>query len=243
MEPNRVRREQDHFDKIAEQEGYSWWGAGTPAGILRTERRANLVKDAIGADPSKILLEIGCGSGEISQHVAGHCKRVIAVDVSIGLLKRFQKRLEGKPATAILADCERLPFKEGSFDAVYGNNILHHIELDTILPVCRRYLKPGGILAFAEPNLTNPQMWIENKIEFIRKNLPYSPDEMPFTRWHIVRKLREHGYQCPTAMPFDFLHPKTSTKLIPYVAALGNFLEWMPISREIAGSLIISAIR
>lgn len=243
MEPERVRKEQSHFDQVAEQEGYSWWGAGTPAGILRTERRSGLVRDALNPGPEKIALEIGSGSGEMTQHLAGHFKLVVAVDVSFGLLKRFKNRLEGKEAACVLADAERLPFKPGAFDAICGNNILHHVVLDEILPVCAKHLKPDGRLAFAEPNLVNPQNWAENKIGFIRRRRPYSPDEMPFTRWHVVSKLKKHGFRSAAARPFDFLHPQIPPPLIKTVKALGLFIERIPLLREIAGSLIISAKR
>ncbi len=240
MDIERIRNEQRHFDVVADHEGFSWWGVGTPAGKLRTERRAGFVRDALGPAPEKIILEIGCGSGEITPYLSGHFKLVVGVDVSFGLLKKFNSRLSGTAAAGVLADGERLPFKERSFDGICGNNILHHLELDIILPVCARYLKPGGRLAFAEPNLMNPQNWIENKT-FVRKYRPYSPDEMPFTRWHAVNKLARHGFRNARVRPFDFLHPSTPTGLIPAVSALGRMLEWFPPTREIAGSMIISA--
>jgi SAM-dependent methyltransferase len=241
MDADGIRKEQEHFDHAAESEGVSWWGAGTPAGLLRTERRAGLVRNAMRAGRDQVVLDIGCGSGEMSQHLAGHFKCVVAVDVSFGLLKIFNRRLAGCAVACLLADAERLPFREGAFDGICGNNILHHLELDAILPVCRRYLKPGGRLAFAEPNLVNPQMWFENKIAFVRRRREYSPDEMPFTRWHILRKLREHGFVNARTVPFDFLHPSTPPGWIACVEALGQFLERMPLMREFAGSLIISA--
>ncbi len=243
MDPERVRKEQDHFDKVAEQEGYSWWGVGTPAGQLRTKRRATLVRDALGPSPAKYVLEIGSGSGEITPYLADHFKLVVGVDVSFGLLKRFRERLKGRKVACVLADCERLPFKPGTFDAVCGNNILHHLVLDNILPVCVLQLKPGGHLAFAEPNLVNPQNWIENKVTFIRRRLPYSPDEMPFTRWHITRYLKKYGLRSIRAVPFDFLHPLTPKRWIPFISALGRLIEILPILGQIAGSLIISAVK
>lgn len=240
MDIERIRKEQAHFDKVADDEGYSWWGVGTPAGKLRTERRANLVRDALGPDPRKIVLEIGCGSGEITPYLGGHFKLVVGIDVSFGLLKKFHHRLKDRGVAGVLADGERVPFKEHSFDGICGNNILHHLELDNILPVCAHFLKPGGRLAFAEPNLVNPQNWIENKT-FVRKYRPYSPDEMPFTRWHIVRKLAQFGFRNAKAVPFDFLHPSTPTSMIPAVSAFGRLLENLPGTHEIAGSMIISA--
>lgn len=241
MEPERVRKEQAYFDKVAEKEGASWWGITTPAGKMRTERRAKLVRDALGPAPDKVVLEVGCGSGEITPYVAGHFKLVVGLDVSLGLLKLFRKRMEGMKAAAVLADAERLPFREGTFDGICGNNILHHVDLDWILPVCRKHLKPGGRLAFAEPSLPNPQNFLENKVGFIRRRRPYSPDEMPFTRWHIVRKLKQHGFRNAASVPFDFLHPATPPKLIPAISTFGRILEWLPLTREIAGSQIISA--
>ena len=115
-------------------------------------------------------------------------------------------------------------------------------------PHCRFSTPPYAVRTSAyggppapEPNLLNPQNWIENKIQFVRRLRPYSPDEMPFTRWHIVRTLHKHGFRDAKAVPFDFLHPSTPTALIPAVAGFGRFLERLPLTGEIAGSMIISA--
>ena len=51
---------------------------------------------------------------------------------------------------------ERLPFKEGQFDAVYHSHVLEHLPHSQALPFlreCHRVLAPGGILRVVVPDL------------------------------------------------------------------------------------------
>jgi hypothetical protein len=41
--------------------------------------------------------------------------------------------------------------------------------------------------------------------------------------------------------PFDFLHPSVPPKMIPFISFVGNAFEKIPLLKEIAGSLYISA--
>ena len=49
-----------------------------------------------------------------------------------------------------------LPFRDGTFDAVYHSHVLEHLRKDEALPFlqeCRRVLKSGGIIRIAVPDL------------------------------------------------------------------------------------------
>ena len=70
-----------------------------------------------------------------------------------------------------VADCNRLPYKEHSFDGVVGFNILHHLELETALKEVRRVLKPGGWGLFTEPVI------LSSGLNRLRKLIPYHPEE------------------------------------------------------------------
>jgi hypothetical protein len=53
--------------------------------------------------------------------------------------------------------------------------------------------------------------------------------------------MQQAGFIDIVIKPFDFLHPAMPSSLIPLVASLGNLAEKLPLFKEIAGSLYISA--
>ena len=136
-----------------------------------------------------------------------------------------------------------MPFAEGVFDSVVGSSILHHVDMGAALKEIHRVLKPGGRLAFAEPNMLNPQVMLQKNIPALKRLLGDTPDETAFFRGPLAHTLRKNGFTEVKVEPFDFLHPATPALLIPLLQRVGPFLERMPFCREIAGSLITSATR
>jgi 2-polyprenyl-3-methyl-5-hydroxy-6-metoxy-1,4-benzoquinol methylase len=220
------------------------WGWGTPAGKLRAARRAQLI--ASGADllPGKKILEIGCGTGNFTERFAEYGSNILAVDISPDLLDEARKRsFPKKNVTFLLKRFEECDL-DGPFDAVIGSSILHHLLIEESLRKIFSLLKPGGMMSFAEPNLRNPQVFIERTFRFIRPLFWYiSPDETAFIRSGLERKLREIGFSDISIRPFDWLHPSTPSQWIPAVQKLGVMLEKTPLLREFSGSLIIRAVR
>jgi SAM-dependent methyltransferase len=53
-------------------------------------------------------------------------------------------------------NAEELAFPDGTFDAVCGTGILHHLNLEQAAAEIRRVLKPGGRAVFIEPLGHNP---------------------------------------------------------------------------------------
>jgi SAM-dependent methyltransferase/uncharacterized protein YbaR (Trm112 family) len=51
----------------------------------------------------------------------------------------------------VLAVGERLPFADGTFDAVYAPGTVHHFATELALPECARVLRPNGKFAAVEP--------------------------------------------------------------------------------------------
>jgi len=102
-------------------------------------------------------------------------------------------------------------------------------------------LRPGGRMAFAEPNLLNPQVFLERRF---RRFFSYvSADEVAFVKGKLRRELGAVGFTEVSVEPFDWLHPAVPRPLIPLVAGTGRFLERLPGVREFAGSLVLSAAR
>lgn len=234
---DRKAREKQHGELIAAQ-AERVWGWSTPAGQQRARRRAGLLISGGEVGPGRDVLEIGCGTGLFSRYLAETGANMAVSDLSWELLKQVEVA-EGAVIRPILSDAERLPFRSGAFDAVVGSSILHHLAPDVALAEAFRVLRPGGTIAFAEPNMLNPQIAIQKNVAPIKRWLGDSPDERAFFRWQAVRLLEAAGFERVSATPHDFLHPLTPARLIPLVRAVGRVLEKLPLVREIAGSLII----
>jgi SAM-dependent methyltransferase len=218
------------------------WGWDTPAGRLRAQRRARLIAEGAKLAPGSHVLEIGCGTGMFTEMFAESGATIVAVDLSGDLLSKARTR--GLPPERVLF-IEK-PFEEceidGPFDAVIGSSVLHHLDVDIALSHIWELLKPGGHFSFAEPNMLNPQVWIERHLRFLPIQYT-SPDETAFVRWSLARELRDHGFEAIAILPFDWLHPRVPHQLINKVRAVGRALEQIPICREFSGSLYIHAKR
>ena len=167
--------------------------------------------------------------------------RIFAVDISAELLAKA--RLRNLP-TAQVTFCEK-QFEDcdvdGPFDAILGSSILHHIDIDPSLERIKELLKRGGRISFAEPNMLNPQVFLERSFHYLPAFSYISPDETAFVRWSLARKLRGAGFDNITIKPFDWLHPATPEPLIGFVKIIGRLAEAIPAVREFSGSLYINA--
>jgi len=234
-------REMRHGRFLASADPEATWGWGTPAGRVRAERRAQLILKGAGITPDMRVLEIGCGTGMFTAMFAGAGAQIAAIDISPELLERAMDR--HLPA-------EQVRFVQGRFedyrpdrpfDAVLGSSILHHLDLQQALPRILDLLRPRGVLCFAEPNMLNPQIFVERKF---RRFFPsVSPDETAFVRWTLAHRLQRAGFQEIEAVPFDWLHPAVPGPLVPFVANLSPILERIPLLCEFSGSLLIRAVR
>jgi 2-polyprenyl-3-methyl-5-hydroxy-6-metoxy-1,4-benzoquinol methylase len=243
MPSTRASHEIEHGRRLAASDPESIWGWGTPAGQERAFRRASLIGAAASLQPGIKVLEVGCGTGLFTSLFAQSGASIVAVDISGELLDRARTR--GLPPDRVqflekrFEDCA----VEGPFDAVIGNSILHHLDLDLALPKIHGLLKPLGIMAFAEPNMLNPQIALQKNIPWLKRLLGDSPDETAFIRWRLRGALSRARFEDIAITPFDWLHPSTPSIMIKMVSLLGAGVERIPGLREFAGSLIIRARR
>jgi 2-polyprenyl-3-methyl-5-hydroxy-6-metoxy-1,4-benzoquinol methylase len=246
----RAANEIAHGRMLASADMEAMWGWGTPAGQARVRRRAELIIHAAGVGPGRTVLEIGCGTGLFTTHFAATGARVVAIDISPDLLAKAAER--GLPADRVrleqrraedleLADPAIQAWAAHGFDAVIGSSVLHHLDIPAAIRTSQRLLTPGGRIAFAEPNLLNPQVWMERTF---RGWFPYvSRDETAIVRWTLRPQLERAGFSNVVITPFDWLHPSTPPSLIGAVSGAGRALEHIPGVREFAGSVLISASR
>jgi len=241
--PGRLEREIEFHRQIADRAEMVWnWDS--PSGRRRAARRSEIFARHGGLRPGQRALEVGCGTGIFLEAAATTGADIVALDLSADLLAQARARVAAAGKVRLsLGNAEQMPFREGSFDAVYGSSILHHLNIDAALAEVHRVLRPGGRIVFAEPNILNPQVAVMFHLGLTKKYFGVSPDEMAFSRFRAARALRSAGFTEIAVKPFDFLHPATPARAIDTVARVGRALEAIPLLREIAGSMMITAVK
>lgn len=235
---DRVIKEIAHGKKIVNN-AECLWGWKTEAGMIRAERRAQFLIRASEITEQKRCLEIGCGTGIFTEKIAKTGAKIVAIDISPELLEKAKEKNISNASFEVM-NIEKMDFLDNSFDCVIGSSILHHlIDLEKALLEIKRVLKKGGKIAFAEPNMMNPQIMIQKNIKPIKNWLGDVENETAFFRWSLKKCLEKYGFNSVKIEPFDFLHPLTPSFLISIVSKLGKALEKIPILKEIAGSLLI----
>lgn len=237
MATDRKTIERRHGAHLAES-AEDTWGWSTPAGRLRVARRVQETVRLLDKQAGRIL-EFGCGTGVFTQELLSAGYQVVSFDISFDLARKVVQKHGA--ARILIADAECLPFADASFEAVFGVSVLHHLDLEVALGQIKRVLKKDGVLVFSEPNMVNPQIFIQKNIGWLKRLMGDTPTETAFSRWRMKRKLVEAGFGDILVRPFEFLHPRIPARLIKGLKTVEPFLEACPLLREISGSLLISA--
>lgn len=101
--------------------------------------------------PGHRLLDIGGGTGRVSQYFRDEVGHVCIVDVSAGML---QQALAKGGICAGLGVSEHLPFRDGAFERILAVDSFHHFRDHASAAIeLARVLAPGGRLVIEEPDI------------------------------------------------------------------------------------------
>ena len=131
-----------------------------------------------------VVLDLGCGSGELTLQLSRYCKQIIGIDnyaKYINTAKKDKKKRKINNATFKIGDARKLPFKNNSFDLVYSSRGPLSVDAD-FLQEAKRVLKIKGLLLEETIGETDK---IELKKIFQRgQNFPFT-----FKKQVLVKKL------------------------------------------------------
>ncbi len=137
-------------------EAYDRWFT-TPTGSLAKKYETELILNLLTPKEGEIILDAGCGTGIFTFDILSSGSKVIGLDLSLPMLRRAEKKLEGYPFRIVLADMLNLPFSEGSFDKAVSVTALEFIEDGrTAVGELFRVTKRGGVVVVATLNSLSP---------------------------------------------------------------------------------------
>ncbi len=129
------------------------------------------VVEAVDARPGERVLDLAAGTGTSSQPFADRGAEVVPCDFSQGMLRVGKRAKPHLPFTA--GDGTRLPFADGTFDAVTISFGLRNIvDPDAGLREMRRVTRPGGRLVVCEFSHPTWAPFRTVYIEYLMKALP-----------------------------------------------------------------------
>ena len=174
----RQQREREFHDRWAKEVDAT---ALDPGGLANcpTTPETTWALAQLGEIRGRRVLDLGCGYGETAAWLALQGAMVEAIDISPEMVE-VSRRLAVRVGVADritfhVGPGEALRFADASFDAAFGHDVLHHLDLERARNELLRVLRPGARAVFAEPLGHNPI------INLFRNLSPETrtPDEVP----------------------------------------------------------------
>jgi SAM-dependent methyltransferase/glycosyltransferase involved in cell wall biosynthesis len=147
------------------------------------------------------ILDVGCGSGWLSEYFARLGYEVLGIDISDDLIRMARERLENIPykldherpvrCRFLVHDIELAPLAE-SFDGIICYDSLHHLEDErAVFRHLASMLNVGGLMFVLEGRKPSAGSATENELRDVMRQ--YGTLESPFSYEYLRTLLDEHG--------------------------------------------------
>lgn len=156
----------------------SWWDESSPFKDLLylNVPRFRFFDKYVSSWDGKVVLDLGCGGGFVSEELARRGAHVVGLDPSLALIEVAQKHavMNNLRIDYNVGFGESLPYADCLFDVVVCVDVLEHVsDLDKVLNEVHRVLKPGGLFLFDTINKTLFSfLWMIVVLEWIVARIP-----------------------------------------------------------------------
>ncbi len=243
--PSSLRNRLSRFNmgNITDDRGYNQVWADRESTRIRSERRCDYMISQMLVDPSKSVMEIGCGTGRNCFMLAQKTgMNVLGTDLCVPFIDDAKKNFQLPNLRFDILDFNKADlFKGEKFNYIIGNGILHHLyyHLDEAFVNMRNLLTDDGKIIFLEPNIYNPYCALI--FNFARKQAKLEQDEMAFSKGFVTAKLQATHYKNIKVEYKDFFLPGIPEVLIKPSIVIGDVAERIPLVKMISQSIYITA--
>ena len=149
---------------------------GLPSFVWRAgqERRFEMVRRWVSLQGATVL-DVGCGVGMYTGAFRRETDRVFGIEIEFERVAVAHRRVD----TVVQSPGERLPFPNDTFDLVFSNEVLEHVDDDrACVAEMVRVTRPGGrVIAFV------PNRWYFFETHGIYWRGQYHFGNIPLVNW------------------------------------------------------------
>ena len=137
----------------------AWFDAGWGRHAFGVEARALL--RAAGKIDERRVLDVGCGTGRMTDVLASNGADVVGLDLDAAMLTVAARRT---PAPLILGDAAALPIRDASFDLTVAMTLCEFVaDVGAVFAELGRVTRPGGRFVVGSLNRSSPWGWLGRK--------------------------------------------------------------------------------
>ena len=154
------------------------------------EKMYELIRPIVKA---KTVLELAAGTGMIAKNIVNTAAHIEATDASAEMILEAKRDTRSAKLHFSVQDMFRLPYADGSFDAVIVSNALHIVpQPEKALAEIRRVLKDDGVLI--APTFTHAGNSFSGKVRAFFMKLAGFPLHSKWTSEEYMTFLRQNGW-------------------------------------------------
>ncbi len=146
MPDDRKRSVRSQFDRQA-----AWY---TVSQVHRHSEGLDVLLRLAAPAASDFALDVATGTGFTALALAPHCRRVVGLDMTAGMLREARALRSDRGAANLefcLGDAEAMPFVDGAFDLVTCRHAAHHFpHVAQAAAEMARVVRSGGRLVFVD---------------------------------------------------------------------------------------------
>ena len=197
------------------QEHKDFWdkNAGRYDRFMRKDQAAyeemyKLIRPVVKA---KTVLELATGTGLIAKHIVNAAAHIEATDASPEMIAEAKRDTRSAKLHFSVQDIFRLPYANGSFDAVIVSNALHIVpQPEKALAEIRRVLKDDGVLI--APTFTHAGNSFSGKVRAFFMKLAGFPLHSMWTSEEYLTFLQQNGWTVRKSVVLKASFPLTYTE-------------------------------
>lgn len=91
-----------------------------------------------------MVLEVGCGTGQLTERLAGFGFSLTAIDIGPSMIATARRRLDGSAVSFQVASFEDFAAADACFDLIVSGTAFHRVDPEVKFCKSARLLRPGG---------------------------------------------------------------------------------------------------